>query len=66
MTEFHVTGMTCGHCEAAVTRAVHGVDPDARVSVDRSAERVTVESAADPAAMARAIEAEGYGVSHGA
>lgn len=61
--ELEVKGMTCGHCEAAVTRAVRGVDPAAAVSVDRAAGRVRIENAkADPAALRQAIEDEGYEV----
>ncbi len=62
MVDFRVEGMTCGHCEQAVTRAVQSVDPAARVTVDRTADRVAVESAADADALRRAIEAEGYAV----
>ncbi len=61
--DLEVRGMTCGHCEAAVTRAIHGIDPQARVEIDRSGNRVTVETAADPQALKQAIEAEGYDVS---
>ena len=60
MLEFEVGGMTCGHCEATVQRAVRAVDPAATVEVDRSAGRVAIVTAADPAAVAAAIEAEGY------
>ena len=63
MLDFQVEGMTCGHCEKAVVRAVRTVDPDARVTVDRSAHRVVVDSAADSDAVRRAIEAEGYAAS---
>ena len=66
MLNLNVTGMTCGHCEAAVTRAIHAVDPAAKVTVDRAADRVTVDSAADPAAVQRAVEEEGYGVTRAA
>ncbi|SHI35561.1 heavy-metal-associated domain-containing protein [Wenxinia saemankumensis] len=66
MLNLHVTGMTCGHCEAAVTRAIHSVDPLAEVTVNRAAERVTVDSPADPEAVRRAIEDEGYGASQAA
>ena len=61
MLDFRVEGMTCGHCEQAVTRAVQSVDPTARI-IDRAADRVAVESAADPAAVRRAIETAGYTV----
>jgi copper chaperone len=60
--EFRVEGMTCGHCEAAVARAVRGVDPEASVAVDRAEGRVRIESGAEPAALRQAIEAEGYQV----
>jgi copper chaperone len=61
--ELSVQGMTCGHCEAAVERAVRGVDPAAAVTIDRVAGRVRIDNAtADPAALRQAIEAEGYQV----
>ncbi|GAB4207899.1 MAG: hypothetical protein Fur0019_13000 [Tibeticola sp.] len=60
--EFHVTGMTCGHCEKAVERAIKRVDPSARVQIDRAAERVQVQSEAAREALAQAIADEGYGV----
>ena len=60
MSDLQAEGMTCGHCEQAVTRAVQSVDPAARVTVDRTDDRVLIDSAADADAMQRAIEAEGY------
>jgi len=65
MLELKVDGMTCGHCEAAVQRAVRSVDPAAQVKVDRSAGRVEIVTAADPVALGAAIEAEGYRVGPG-
>ncbi len=59
---FNVKGMTCGHCEKAVTRAVQQVDPAAQVQIDRPAGRVEVESTAAREAIARAIAEEGYSV----
>lgn len=60
MLSFQVEGMTCGHCESAVARAVRTIDRDARVTVERSAGRVDVDSAADPDALRHAIQAQGY------
>ncbi len=57
---FTVTGMTCGHCEKAVTQAVQEVDPQAAVTIDRPHNRVEVQSVADRDALARAIAEEGY------
>ena len=59
---FEVQGMTCGHCERAVTNAIQGVDADAQVKIDRAANRVEVETGADRAAVAAAIQEEGYKV----
>ena len=59
---FTVTGMTCGHCEKAVTRAVQQVDPQAKVQIDRAQNRVQVESSQSREALAQAIVEEGYAV----
>jgi copper chaperone len=59
---FTVTGMTCGHCEKAVTRALQQVDPQAEVKIDRAHNLVQVESAQPREALAQAIAEEGYAV----
>lgn len=59
---FTVNGMTCGHCERAVRSAVQQLDPAAEVRIDRSANRVEVESAQPREALAKAIAEEGYAV----
>ena len=59
---FQVQGMSCGHCVGAVTQAVKTLDPAAEVSVDLASGKVQVQSQQDPAAIARAIEEEGYKV----
>lgn len=60
---FHVTGMTCGHCEHAVKAAVQQVDPQAVVTIDRAANHVDIDSTANRLALAQAIKEEGYAVS---
>ena len=60
MQTFEVRGMSCAHCERAVTSAVHGIDPAARVAVDLAAGIVTVDSFAPAERLEKAIEAEGY------
>ena len=62
MQQFTVTGMTCGHCEAAVMRAIKQLDPAAAVQIDRAANRVDVESSQPRDAIAAAIREEGYEV----
>ncbi|WP_028604148.1 heavy-metal-associated domain-containing protein [Ottowia thiooxydans] len=59
---FSVTGMTCGHCERAVTQAVKKLDPQAEINIDRPANSVKVESTQPREALAAAIAAEGYEV----
>ena len=59
---FTVTGMTCGHCEKAVTRALQEVDPQAKVQIDRTQNSVQVDSAKSREALAKAIAEEGYAV----
>ncbi len=59
---FNVQGMTCGHCEKAVIRALKQLDPQAEVSVDRAANQVEVQSEQPRAALAQAIADEGYTV----
>lgn len=62
MPTFKVEGMTCAHCERAVTQAVHQVDPGAAVDVDLASGTVRTSSQADAARLAEAICAEGYQV----
>jgi copper chaperone len=60
---FTVLGMTCGHCEKAVSRAIAGVDPQAEVKIDRTINRVEVVSDQDREVLIKAIVEEGYAVS---
>ena len=59
---FQVTGMTCGHCEKAVTRAIKLVDTTAEVTIDRAQNKVEVQSDQPRDALAKAIVEEGYAV----
>ena len=60
--QYTVTGMTCGHCEAAVTRAIKQIDGGAQVKIDRAANLVEVDSTQPRQAIADAIREEGYAV----
>ena len=63
MTEvFTVQGMTCGHCEKAVTTAIKLVDPQAQVTIDRVQNRVEVTTTQPRESLADAIREEGYQV----
>ena len=60
-TVLTVQGMTCGHCEAAVRKALEAVPGVTRVvEVDRAKHRAVVEGEADVAALVAAVKAEGY------
>lgn len=59
---FTVQGMTCGHCEKAVTTAIKLIDPQAQVTIDRAHNRVEVTTTQSRDALAAAIREEGYQV----
>lgn len=60
MTELKIEGMTCGHCSAAVKKALEGVDGVTAADVDLAAGRARVQGAADPAVLIAAVHDEGY------
>jgi copper chaperone len=59
-----VAGMTCRHCELAVSAELQRIPTVTGVIVDVAAGRVTLEASrpVDPAAIASAIEDAGYEV----
>jgi copper chaperone len=61
---FTVTGMTCGHCEKAVTNAIHIIDPTAKVTINRATNKVEVVSTKPSNELAQAIGQEGYAVAN--
>ena len=61
MITFQVDDMSCGHCVAAITRAVKDADREAQVQVDLGSHRVRIKPvAADAQALADAIRDAGY------
>ncbi|GAA2433405.1 heavy-metal-associated domain-containing protein [Streptomyces macrosporus] len=61
-TVYAVAGMSCGHCEATLTKVVGGLDGVLSVDVDVAAGRVTVTTAGAPddALLAEVIDEAGY------
>jgi len=59
---FHVAGMTCGHCVAAVTEEVGAIAGVTDVAVDLASGRVTVGGGREVTAaeMAAAVDEAGY------
>lgn len=55
-----VDGMTCGHCERAITAAIARLGGRARV--DRASGVVEVDGPVEPESVQKAIEEEGYTV----
>lgn len=62
MLKLKVSGMTCGHCVSAVTKAVKAVPSVEDVSVDLEHGEVTVRGTPDAHAVREAISEEGYEV----
>jgi copper chaperone CopZ len=64
MPEIKVKGMSCGHCAAAVTKALEGLPGVSKVDVDVASGTVTYQSAAavPQTELARVIKAAGYEV----
>lgn len=59
---FEVQGMTCGHCEMAVKKAVMRLDQQAHVDIDRNHHKVVVQSEQPREALKHAIADEGYAI----
>jgi copper chaperone CopZ len=59
---YQVTGMTCGHCVAAVTREVEALEPvtDVRVELASGDVTVTSERPLTDEEIALAIDEAGY------
>jgi copper chaperone len=64
MPEIQVKGMSCGHCAAAVTKALTSLPGVSEVQVDLAGGRVTYQSQGQASRedVVRAIKAAGYEV----
>jgi copper chaperone len=63
MIKLKVSGMTCEHCERAVTNALADVAGVEKViAVNRQNNEAIIEGAADPEALLSAVREEGYDV----
>lgn len=58
--QFHVEGMSCGHCVKAVTQAITGLDAAAKVNIDLPTGRVDVDSSLPADQVSAAIVDAGY------
>ncbi|GAA5334935.1 CopZ family metallochaperone [Thermus hydrothermalis] len=60
MLKLKVEGMTCNHCVMAVKKALMKVPGVEKVEVSLERAEALVEGKADPEALIRAVEEEGY------
>ena len=60
MHTLFVTGMTCGGCTKAVTRAVQMQDAQATVQVDLATQKVEIESRLDREALITIVTNAGF------
>lgn len=63
MTTLTITGMTCGHCQKAVTEALESVEGVTKVDVNLESGMAKVEGSSDTSALISAVEEEGYSAS---
>jgi copper chaperone len=58
----NIEGMTCGHCEEAVNKALQGVQGVGRVQVSRAQGQARLDVAPDvhPETLVTAVREEGY------
>ncbi|CAM5303398.1 heavy-metal-associated domain-containing protein [Streptomyces coeruleorubidus] len=61
-TTYAVSGMSCGHCKATLTKVIGELDGVSGVEVDLDAGQVTVISAGEPddALVAETVDEAGY------
>ncbi|MFC8140738.1 heavy-metal-associated domain-containing protein [Streptomyces paradoxus] len=61
-TTYAVSGMSCGHCKATLTKVIGELDGVSGVEVDLGRGHVTVTGSAEPddAAIAEAVDEAGY------
>jgi copper chaperone len=62
MFTLKVSGMTCGGCINAVTRAIQAQDPQAQVQADLETQIVSLETSLSPELVAKLITDAGFPV----
>lgn len=62
MGHFKVPGMSCGHCTAAIEKAVRAIDPAASITCELDNRTVSVETSLSDDAVSDAIRGAGYDV----
>ncbi|MBY0295459.1 MAG: heavy-metal-associated domain-containing protein [Methylobacterium sp.] len=60
MLRFHVSNMSCGGCAKGVTRAVQGLDGNAKIDIDLPSREINVRGAVDAPGVVAALKRAGY------
>lgn len=58
--KFHVPEMSCGHCVAAIEKAVKAADPSATIRTDLAAYATEIDSTVSTAALLQVLAEAGY------
>jgi copper chaperone len=58
--QFQIDNMACGGCAKSVTKAIHSVDPQAKVEINLTMKRVNVESGADESSVVAVLQDVGF------
>ncbi|GGJ35607.1 CopZ family metallochaperone [Deinococcus roseus] len=61
--ELNISGMSCGHCEKAVKKALQNVTGVEKAEVNLAQGTATVEGTPDLQSLIAAVTEEGYGAS---
>jgi copper chaperone len=64
MFNLTVSGMTCGGCINAVTRAIQAQDPQARIQADLATQILSLETSLSPELAAQLISDAGFPVTN--
>ena len=60
MTTFNVPDMSCGHCTAAIEKAVAAADASATITFDMDARTADITSTLDNVTLTETLAGEGY------
>jgi len=63
MAEFNVPNMSCGHCKAAIEKALKDADPQADIEVDLDRRSVRVDGRFSAEDVSNIMKAAGYDAS---
>ena len=58
--KYSVPDMSCGHCTAAIKKAIEAVDPAADVQTDLESRTVTIASSKPDPMLVEAMKSAGY------